>query len=462
MNRQLKRRDFLKSTVLGSLALGPMVLAGPKAKQTRPNIVMFVSDDHGYLDSATYGSKVVKTPNMDRIAGHGMKFAHTFVGSPTCVPSRAILLTGLYSARNGAEPNHSTIRADVQTLPDYFHDLGYDTVSCGKSHFNPRKKYPFEYIKSSIRKGPLNTDLDTAAVQKFLKDRKSERPLFMIVGSHSPHVYWPDNEGYTPDNVELPPTFVDTPETRNYRTQYYTDVTLMDKRLGEVYDSVKKHLSDNTLFIYTTDHGAQWPFGKWNLYDAGIRVPMLAVWPGKIEPASNSDAFVSFADFLPTFLELAGGRVPRKLDGKSFAGLLKGQTTSHRNEIYATHSGDGNMNVYPIRCLRSRTHKYILNLYPDFIYTTHIDKGKNADGLEFWHSWEKAALTDPKAKAIVNRYHNRPKEELYDILADPHETNNIASLPENRKILEKMRRKVKSWMKSQGDQGKYFGTPRTK
>ena len=88
MNRQLKRRDFLKSTVIGSLALGPMVLAGPKAKQTRPNIVMFVSDDHGYFDSATYGSKVVKTPNMDRIAGHGMKFAHTFVGSPTCVPSR--------------------------------------------------------------------------------------------------------------------------------------------------------------------------------------------------------------------------------------------------------------------------------------------------------------------------------------------------------------------------------------
>ncbi|MGH7200053.1 MAG: sulfatase-like hydrolase/transferase, partial [Planctomycetaceae bacterium] len=285
-------------------------------------------------------------------------------------------------------------------------------------------------------------------------------------------------DGYDTANVELPPTFIDTPETRRYRTMYYTDITLMDRRLGAVYDSVKQHLGENTLFIYTSDHGAQWPFGKWNLYDAGIRVPMLAVWPGRIKPKSTCDAMISFADVLPTFIELTAesrdesretrdgesGSGPStlgfRLDGRSFAAVLRGDAAEHRDEIYATHSGDGNMNVYPIRCVRTRTHKYILNLHPEFEYATHIDLGSNPDGLEFWRSWERAAESDPRAAEIVARYHRRPREELYDLRTDPHELHNLADSPQHAELLADLRGKVKAWMKSQGDPGRVFGEPR--
>ncbi len=426
-----------------------------------PNIVLFLSDDHGYLDSSVYGSRVVKTPTMDRLAAQGVKFTRAFVGSPSCAPCRAILYTGLMSARNGAEANHSGLRPGVKTLPGYLKELGYQVVLCGKRHLKPESQYGFEFVKSVVRKGPLNNDLDTAAVAGFLARRRDKRPLCLVVCSHSPHVYWPPNDGYDPREVELPPTFIDTPETRAYRTQYYTDITLMDRRLGEVYDAVSKSLGKNTLFLYTSDHGAQWPFAKWNLYDSGIRVPLLAVWPGKLPAGGTSDILVSFADFLPTFIELAGGDPPKELDGKSFAPALRGEPFAGREELFATHSGDGKMNVYPMRCLRTQSHKYILNLHPEFEYTTHIDKGNNKDGLTFWKSWERTAENgDEKARAIVRRYHQRPREELYDLRRDPFETNNLAGDPANAKLLGELRGKVRSWMQAQHDEGKVFDTPR--
>lgn len=447
-------------TLLGSL-LAPAMAS---AVEQRPNLVLFLSDDHGYWDSPVYGSKVVETPNLERLARDGMTFTHAFVGSPSCAPSRAILMTGLMSARNGAQANHSQVRPEVKTLPTYLKECGYRVAHFGKSHFNPPSKYrDFEFVRSVHRHGPLDADLDTDAVERWLAEsRESDdrRPVCMVVCSFSPHVYWPENDGYDTGNVELPPTFVDTPETREYRTQYYTDVTLMDRRIGKVYDSVRRHLGDNTLFLYMADHGAQWPFGKWNLYDAGIRVPSLAVWPGVISPGSRTEAMVNSVDLLPTFVELAGGTVPETLDGRSFAKVLRGQTDQHRTHIHSTHSGDGDMNVYPMRSVRTRKFKYILNLHPEFEYTTHIDKGNNKDGLKFWKSWERAAETDPKAATLVRRYHQRPREELYDVEADPHELTNLADHPDHQATLAKLRERVETWMQEQGDEGQVFGKPR--
>ena len=229
----------------------------------------------------------------------------------------------------------------------------------------------------------------------------------------------------------------------------------MDKQLGEVYAAVAKHLGDNTLFVFTADQGAQWPFGKWNLYDAGIRVPFLASWPGRIKPASTTEAMVSFLDILPTFIELAGGEAPKGLDGKSFAAVLRGKAAAHHKEIYAAHTGDGTMNVYPIRCIRTEKFKYILNLYPGNRYTTHIDKAaySHDGGRRYYDSWVLKAKSDPAAAAIVKRYHTRPAEELYDVVKDPYEMNNLAGDPEYAKVQAELKSKVKAWMKRMGDSG---------
>ncbi len=426
----------------------------------RPNIVFFISDDHGYLDSPVYGSHAVRTPTMERLAAAGARFTNAFVGSPSCAPSRAILMTGLMSARNGVEANHTSIRDGLRLLPQHMEALGYEVAMFGKVGHGADPRWAPYVIPATVRHGALDVDLQPERVVEYLESRSADQPAFLLVGTHSPHVYWPQNQGYDPAEAELPPNFIDTPETRRYRTMYYTDVSLMDQRLGVVYDAVRANLGDNTLFIYTSDHGTQWPFGKWNLYDAGIRTPLLAVWPGVIEPGSTNPAMVSFVDLLPTFVELAGGGPLNWIDGKSFLAALRGETDRHRDQVFVTHAGDGVMNVYPCRAIRTERFKLILNLHPEFRYTTHIDKGKNPDGLEFWYSWEDKAAEDPKAAAVVKAYHERPAVELYDVNRDPHEMRNLAGQAAYRDVEADLLARLDEWMALQGDDGRHFNTPR--
>jgi arylsulfatase A-like enzyme len=452
----VSRRHFISLPAAASLAAG-------QQDQPRPHLVLFISDDHGYLDSPVYGSKAVRAPNMQKLAAEGMIMTNAFCGSPTCVPSRAVLMSGLHSARNGAEANHSQMKSSVKTLPTYLKALGYHTAHFGKNHFQPRTSYPdMEFVKSEIQGGTLNNDLDTKAVDAWLAARQSKEPLCLIVGCHSPHVYWPADEGYDPKQVELPPSFVDTPETRAERVKYYTDITNTDRQLGEVLESARKHLGENALFIYTSDNGAQWPFAKWNLYDAGIRMPFIASWPGKIKPGSRCDAMLSFTDIVPTFVEAAGGKPPGELDGRSFLPVMTGAAQRHRSEIFATHSGDGNMNVYPMRCIRTDRYKYILNLNPEFEYGTHIDRAGPRDGKIYWDSWVEKSKTDVKAAETIKRYQARPREELYDVARDPHEMQNLAADRRFIRVLEDFRARVEKWMTEQNDQRGVFGQPRTR
>jgi arylsulfatase A-like enzyme len=433
-----------------------------RAAAAKPNIVLFLSDDHGYFDSSVYGSKVVRTPHMARLAADGMTFTNAFTASPTCVPSRSALSTGLLPARNGAERNHSGVGPGIKTLPSYLKEAGYHVAHFGKSHFQPRESFPdWEWVPSEIKGGQLNNDLDTTALRTWLEARSgSSEPVCLVICSHSPHVYWRENEGYDPRTVDLPPTFVDTPETREARAQYYSDITFADRQLGEAYDLAKKHLGDKTLFLYTSDNGAQWPFAKWSLYDAGIRLPLIAAWPGVIRRGSKTDAMISFCDLLPTFLDIAGAPQPANIDGRSFANALRGKAPAHRTEITGAHSGDGDWNVYPMRCLRTSRFKYILNLHPEFEYHTHIDLAGPKDGKSYFDSWVAKAKTDAATAAIVRRYHEHPAEELYDVAADPHEMKNLAADPRHGATLRQMRERLRAILREQGDEGKVYGKPR--
>jgi arylsulfatase A-like enzyme len=418
----------------------------------RPHIVVFIADDHGFLDSEVYGAKDVRTPNMLRLAKAGMTFTHCFVGSPSCAPSRAAMLTGLMPARNGAEANHSKPRPEIKKLPAYFQELGYEVAGFGKvAHYNHDRDYGFDHYDKNHA---------PEVVRAFLDKRDKARPLCLFVGAHAPHVPWTSNVTYAAAAVRIPATHVDTPATRNFRAAYYTDVTKADTELGGIYDLARAQLGTNTLFVYTSDHGAQWPFGKWNLYDAGIRVAFIAEWPGVIAPGSRTDAMVSWIDILPTLVELAGGSPPRDLDGRSFAGVLRGEAREHRDRIFATHSGDGRMNVYPMRSVRTRDWKYIRNLHPEFKYTTHIDAAQDRDGVKYWRTWEAAAQTNTTAGKIVERYHARSKEELYDLRNDPSEQENLAGQSAHAERLKELRDELDKWMNSQADKRTVFNSPR--
>ncbi len=434
-------------------------LAGAK-----PNLVLYVSDDHTATDCGAYGSTDVRTPNIDRLAREGLRFRQAFAGSPTCMPSRAVLYTGLMPFRNGAHannlPGQSQCRPAVRSLPHYLTDLGYRVAQAGKTHFAPKEVFPFQRIENSETPEPgfesrpaLHMDLNVAAVESWLARVPTNEPFCLVVCDHSPHVVWPEKATYDPAALTVPPNHVDTPELRKSRARYYTDIAKLDANLGRVLRALENHgFASNTVLIYTTDQGAQWPFAKWGLYDQGLRVPFIVRWPGRISAGGVSDALISLVDVTPTLVELAGGHPSPDLDGRSFLGVLEARTNAHRDVIFATHSQDGRMNLSPMRCIRNARYKYILNLSPENEYTTHMDKAKDHDGgREYWDSWVGEAASSLRAAAVLQRYHWRPREELYDTQLDPYEVHNLASDPAYADLKQDLAGRLAAWRREQND-----------
>ncbi len=441
--------------ILSRLALLILLAAPALATAAPPNLVVFLSDDHTITDSGLYGDGDVKTPNLDRLAKDALTFDRAFVASPSCAPSRNALFTGLMPVRNGSEANHSQIRDGVKKLPAYLKELGYEVVAFGKvGHYKQTADHGFDHTEHL----GYHDDVAVPEALKWLRARRSDKPLAFFVGTNWPHVPWPEGmAGYDPAKIKVPATHVDTPETRAARARYYAAVTRMDKELGLTYDAAREVLGANTVFLHSSDHGAQWPFGKWSCYDAGIRTPLLVAWPGVVKAGARTQAMVSWVDILPTLVDIAGGKAPADLDGRSFLPVLRGSAETHHERIYATHSGDGKMNCYPIRAVRDQRWKLILNLHPEFIFTTHVDLAQKDTG--YFASWDQAAAQNAGAAALVKRYRQRPALELYDLESDPAEMKNLADEPAQAERLKAMRADLEAWMQSQGDQRTVFGPP---
>lgn len=431
--------------------------SNPAPAAARPNVVLFLADDLGWADCPPAGGSAPPTPNMVRVAKDGMTFTHAFVASPSCAPSRAALLTGLDPMRNGSMLNHQPPRRDVRRWPAYFQALGYETAAIGKvAHYNQVKQYGFDHVSHFN----YHEDDCIDAAAQFLTERKSDKPLCLIVGTNWPHVPWPKNGWGDPADVPLGPRLVDTPQTRAAVTRYRAAVANADRDLGIVYDVARKVFGEDTIFAFSGDHGSQFPGGKWNTYDAGVRTPLYVVWPGRVKAGSTSGAMVGWVDLLPTFLQAAGGTPPEagtgsgEISGRSILPVLLGETDEHRDRIFLTHSGDGKMNLYPQRAVRTRDWKYIRNLEPDTEYHSHVDLAAgNPKGEKYFPSWVEKAKADPAAAEILRAYYERPDEELYDLKANPGETRNLAADPVHAAILARLRADLDGWMKANGDDG---------
>src|ERR1043166_1792467 len=206
---------FLLTSLLGMV---PVYAADPG----KPNLVIFLSDDHSLLDSTVYAAKDVKTPNMQRLAAAEMTFERAFVESPSGAPSRGAMLTGFMPARNGAEPNHSKPRAELKKLPAYLQELGYEVVAFGKvSHYQHTIDYGFDHFAHD----KFHEDIAIPAGIEWLRARKSDKPLCIFYGTNWPHVPWPkDGEGYEASRVMIPGNHLDTPRTREARAKYYAAI----------------------------------------------------------------------------------------------------------------------------------------------------------------------------------------------------------------------------------------------
>jgi len=448
MENIFTRRNFLKAIGLGAATLTiegcsnmRQGVSSPRPTE-KPNIVLVIADDHTMRDSGCYGNKVVKTPNIDRLAREGMRFTRAFTATAMCAPTRSVLYTGLYPVRNGAYPNHSRVYPGTKSLPHYLKEVGYRVGLAGKRHIGPVESFPFEYLQRTV-----------AVVDEFIRSC-NDQPFCLVIATNDPHAPWKKGGPYDPAEIELPPYLVDTPETRQAVANYYTDVSSMDEEVGTYIEVIRKHdLQENTLLIYTSEQGAQLPHGKWTCYDVGLAVEFIARWPGWIQPGSVSDAMIHYVDVTPTLIDAAGGKPIQGLDGTSFLDVLLGKRDQHRNVVYGVHTTRGIIDgseCYPIRSVRTATHKYIMNLNADTPFRNVLI---SKDGENYWRSWVEKAKTDAEAARLVTMYQHRPAEELYDLRRDPYELNNIAADPANRELVASLRKRLEDWMRRQGDHG---------
>lgn len=448
----MKTRMFVP--LVSAFALSVVIRA---EAQKLPNIVVYLADDQTQADGSVYGAKVLKTPTAEKLAAAGMTFDNAFIASPACAPSRAALFTGLMPARNGAECNHTYPSPGIEILTERLQKSGYTMVGFGKVFHGAmneamRKEGKFDFYSKEMVNLANN-------VSEYFRTSQPPGPVCLMVGDRRPHVPWTTDNIYDPDALSLPSFFIDTKETRQHWAQYYSDITGMDEEMGRIYRLAQEKFGDNFIFIYSADHGAQWPFHKWNLYDAGIRVPLIIVWPGHIQPGTRTSALVSWIDILPTLLDITQSGQPEGLDGKSFREVLEGKKQEHRDYIFTTNTGDKKYNVYPIRSVRDSRYKYILNLRPETFHSNHSDILRRPNSDEYWNSWDAAAMNDVRAASIIRKYYVRPAEEFYDLQNDPHEQVNLIHSEAHQKEVDGMRKLLEQWMRTQGEHRDVYEMP---
>ncbi len=409
-----------------------------------PNFLIFIADDLNKEYFGCYGNEKTAAPIVSRLAREGMVFDNAFTGQAICATSRSMLYTGKYPLRNGAFMNHSAVFPGTKSICHYLGEMNYDVILCGKSHVKPRDSFPWTVHLHAVSP-TKETDKYTRPAMPigklddyFFENAKSKkRPFCVVASSYYPHGEHPEKTEFTAGGINLSRHQAkDNAKTRKMEARFSQAVKNSDDELAALLDLLDKHdLSDNTVVIYVSDHGR---FGKWSLYDRGLAVPFVVRWPNVVKPGSRNDALVSFADVLPTILDIAEAEPESDLDGKSFETLLRGQTESHHEYVYGVMTNQGiiNAHVFPGRMIRSKQFKYIRN------YNT-LDAVKRRESAGEKHI---AIL-----RMGAEQHPNVPDEELYDLIADPDEKNNLALDPEFQPIKNSLKQELQNWLIAQND-----------
>ena len=422
----------------------------------RPNILLIIADDCSYYDIGCFGAVNNKTPHIDALARQGIKFNSAYNSVSMSTPTRHCVYTGMYPMHHGGYANHSSVNADVKSLPTYLGNLGYRVGLAGKWHIKPLANFPFEDVPG-FPKGCTspNTDYHTKGIEKFM-ERDASQPFCLVLASINSHAPWTGGDASVFDRkkLQLPPQFIDTEVTREYYARYLAEVGLLDQQVGDAMQILKeKNLLQNTLVIFISEQGTQFAGAKWTNWSAGVKSAMVASWPGVIKPGTETSAIVQYEDLLPTFIDVAGGKVPDVIDGKSLVDVFQGKTKTHHKYAYHVHNNVPEGPAYPIRSISDGRYRLIWNLTPEETYVEkHIEKA------EWYLSW-KAQDTD-QAHKIMNRYKNRPEFELYDIKKDPFEMNNLADVKKYSKKKAELTMELQKWMKQQNDTGADKDRPR--
>lgn len=458
---QIQKSLFL---IAALMLLSAVVPGGARAAAPagRPNILVILADDCTYNDLPVYGGQNAKTPSIDRLASQGLVFNRAYVSAAMCQPCRAELYTGQYPMHNGCAWNHSASRPGTRSLPQHLGAQGYRVGLAGKSHVLPEASFPFEEVPgfdpNCVRNPTQNHDL--AGVRSFMT-QDAAQPFCLVVALVEPHVPWVmgDASQYPPRKIKLPPNIADTPRTREDFGRYLAEITYMDGQVREILDLLKNQgLEENTLVLFSSEQGSQFPGNKWTNWDTGLHTALIARWPGHVPAGKRTDALVQYADVLPTLLE-TGGASPEALkasgvDGLSFAAVLQGkEQKGPRTHAYAMHNNIPEGSSYPIRTVSDGEYRYIRNLTPDEIYIEKHVMGAGALNNPYWPTWMGSSWDRPATYSLVKRYLHRPAEELYHTSADAYEMTNLAGDAKLAAVKERLSAELDRWLAEQKDPG---------
>mgnify|MGYP003664719104 FL=1 len=434
-------------------------LASAQIKQTRPNIVIVMADDLNSAQLSCYGGENLKTAHIDALADEGMKFNNMICSEAMCVPTRASLFTGLYPMRHGSFQNHKRVydSVPIQSVSQYLRKEGYRVALSGKDHSTkPVSVFPFEIVEGFEPKCVSVTDeYDLTKITEYIT--KEDDPFCLFIMSINPHGPYTvgDPLEFKASELKLPPDWIDTPSTRDRFTKYLAEVRRLDDQVGDVVKMLKDtNKYDNTIVVFLGEQGAQFPGGKWNLWDQGQKSSMIVKWNKTVTPGSQSDAIVQYEDITPTLIDIAGGSPHKNLDGKSFLSVLRGQSDLHREYAYGIHNNVPEGPAYPMRSIRTSRYKLIRNLLPEseyYIKWFMNTKQKNSDNL--WASWRDMGKISSNAELLYNRIIKRPAIEFYDIQKDPYELNNLVEDPNYKDKIIAFDISLRQWMLEQGDTG---------
>lgn len=420
------------------------------APPERPNLLWIIAEDFS-PDLGCYGNPLVYTPNLDHLAEEGVRYTHAFVTAPVCSPSRSAIAVGMYQTSVGAH-QHRSHRTDGYRLPEgihvfthYLKQAGYHTSNLtdavpgargtGKTDFNFNLEDPFEATDWSRREPgqPFYAQINFSETHRAFH-RFPQRPV-------------------DPSQVQLPPYYPDHPAVRLDWALYLETAQNLDAKVGKVLQHLEREgLADDTIVFFFSDHGRPMPRGKQFLYEGGIRIPLIVRIPEKFRPqgfvpGTVSSNLVSAIDITVTTLKLAGIEPPAHMQGRVFLGP---QAEAREYIVAARDRCDET--VDRIRCIRTRRYKYIRNFLPERAWTQgNIYKDTAYPPLRVMRDLEAAGKLTPEQARFMAP--TRPPEELYDLEADPHELNNLASIPQQQATLEKLRGLLEDWIRESADGG---------
>ena len=452
----------MKLALLLLLTFSLLPLVGTAAE--KPNFLIILADDCTYNDLPLYGGQNAKTPNIDRLASQGLTFNQAYLSSAMCQPCRAELYSGQYPLRNGCTWNHSACRPETTGMPQHLGELGYRVGLAGKTHIRPKEVFPFETVSGFDPKCVRNPTQphELGGISSFIS-RDEGQPFCLVVALVEPHIPWVmgDASQYPEKQLKLPPNIADTPQTRKEFAAYLAEVTYMDGQVGQILDTLEKSgQADNTLVLFTSEQGSQFPGCKWTNWNTGLHTALVARWPGQVPVGKRTDALVQYADILPTFMDLAGQSCHgSQYDGTSFKDVLLGKTHKHRQFAYGMHNNIPEGPPYPIRSVTNGQYRYIRNLLPDNLYIEKHLMGPGKLNNPYWHTWVAESWRQPRTYELVQRYQNRPPEQLYHTNADPYEMDNLAGSQKHTALQKQLSQALDQWLAQQDDPGAALDTP---